>query len=136
MDSLFNSVLAFTIVICINAKLTDKQTNNELPELLLHQEPKEYKYPFLDPSLPWDDRVNDLVGRLTLDEVISQTSIAHGSHFSHTPEISRLGIGKYVWITECGRGQGNTYGTAFPQSLGLAAAFRYLNILYDLLYTR
>lgn len=86
---------------------------------------KSYKYPFLDPSLPWDKRVDDLVGRLTVDEVIGQTSIEHGSSHSYTPAISRLGIAENVWITECGRGQGKTDGTAFPQAIGLAATFRY-----------
>ena len=34
-----------------------------------------YKYPFQDPSLPWDQRVDDLVGRLTLDEIAKQTAV-------------------------------------------------------------
>ena len=34
-----------------------------------------YKYPFQDPSLPWDQRVDDLVGRLTIDEIAKQTAV-------------------------------------------------------------
>ena len=36
---------------------------------------RQYKYPFLDPSLPWDKRVDDLVGRLTVDEIAKQTAV-------------------------------------------------------------
>lgn len=43
------------------------------------------------------------------------------------PPIPRLGIGPYNWNTECLRGDAEAPGwaTAFPQALGLAAAFRY-----------
>lgn len=43
------------------------------------------------------------------------------------PPIPRLGIAPYNWNTECLRGDGEAPGwaTAFPQALGLAAAFRY-----------
>lgn len=43
------------------------------------------------------------------------------------PPIPRLGIAAYNWNTECLRGDGEAPGwaTAFPQALGLAAAFRY-----------
>lgn len=43
------------------------------------------------------------------------------------PPVPRLGIGPYNWNTECLRGDAEAPGwaTAFPQALGLAAAFRY-----------
>lgn len=43
------------------------------------------------------------------------------------PPIPRLGIAPYNWNTECLRGDAEAPGwaTAFPQALGLAAAFRY-----------
>ena len=81
----------------------------------------QYKYRFLDPDLPWNDRVDDLVGRLTLEEMVSQTMTV-GS--PGAPGIDRLGIKPYVWSTECLRGHVDQYATAFPQSLGLAATFR------------
>ena len=81
-----------------------------------------YRYPFLDPDLPWDKRVDDLVGRLTLEEVIAQTMT--DPSYPHTPEIPRLGIKPYVWNTECNRGQVTTNSTAFPQDIGLAATFK------------
>ena len=75
-------------------------------------------YPFMDPGVPLDQRVDDLVSRLTLEEIVPQ-SIASDS----TPAIARLGIKPYVWSTECIRGQVGTNTTAFPQSIGLAASF-------------
>ena len=81
---------------------------------------KEYDYPFQDPSLSWQQRVDDLVGRLTLDELVAQSMASYGGP---TPSIDRLGIKPYIWITECLRGQFNTDATAFPQSIGMAASF-------------
>ena len=79
------------------------------------------KYPFLDPSLPWDVRVDDLVSRLTLEEIVQQAEALYGPA---TPAIPRLGIKPYIWVTECLRGQAKSNTTAFPQALGLAASFR------------
>ncbi len=78
-------------------------------------------YPsFQDPSLPWSDRVDDLIGRLTIEELMPQTMAIYGSH---VPAIDRLGIKPYVWISECLRGQAMTNTTSLPQGIGLAAAF-------------
>ncbi|XP_050394883.1 uncharacterized protein LOC126812504 [Patella vulgata] len=82
-------------------------------------------FPFNNPSLPWDQRVDDLVGRLTLDEIKLQMSKGgSGPHASPAPAIRHLGIGPYSWDTECLRGDavaGNA--TSFPQAIGLAASF-------------
>ena len=79
------------------------------------------KFPFQNPKLPWDERVDDLVKRLTLEEISPQTEAVYGSY---TPAIPRLGIKPYVWITECVHGQVSTNTTGFPHSIGLSAAFR------------
>ncbi len=79
----------------------------------------QYDYPFQDPSLPWSDRVDDLVGRLSVEEMVAQTFDRNVP----TPSIERLSIKPYVWDTECIRGQTTTNATAFPQALGLAASF-------------
>ena len=81
-----------------------------------------YDYPFQDPSKSWEDRLDDLVGRLTLEEIVPQMLASYRGQ--HTPAIERLGIKPYVWITECLSGDVSTNGTAFPQPIGLAAAFR------------
>ncbi|KAK7107946.1 uncharacterized protein [Littorina saxatilis] len=79
-------------------------------------------YPFLNASLPWAERVDDLVARLTLEEIQVQLSSGGGAP---APAIPRLGIGPYQWFSNCGRGDVGAPGnaTAFPQAIGLAAAF-------------
>ncbi|KAK3600408.1 hypothetical protein CHS0354_026641 [Potamilus streckersoni] len=82
-------------------------------------------YPFRNVSLSWDERVDDLVKRLTLEEIMFQMAKGGaGSTGGPAPAIDRLNIQPYQWNTECARGDtdaGNA--TAFPQVLGLAAAF-------------
>ncbi|XP_046550180.1 probable beta-D-xylosidase 2 [Haliotis rubra] len=82
-------------------------------------------YPFRNISLSWEDRVNDLVGRLTLDEI--QLQMARGGsgvNGGPAPAISRLGIKPYAWDTECLRGDvWAGEATSFPQALGLGASF-------------
>ncbi|XP_067675255.1 uncharacterized protein [Haliotis asinina] len=82
-------------------------------------------YPFRNTSLPWEDRVDDLVGRLTLDEIQLQMARGgSGSKAGPAPAISRLGIKPYSWDTECLRGDVSAgEATSFPQALGLAASF-------------
>ncbi|KAK3600412.1 hypothetical protein CHS0354_026645 [Potamilus streckersoni] len=88
--------------------------------------------PFRNTSLPWDTRVDDLVGRLTLDEIMLQMSRGGGDPYGGpAPAIDRLGIGPYSWATECLRGQVSAgEATSFPQALGLAASFS-PSLMYD-----
>ena len=65
--------------------------------------------PYMDTKLDWDKRVDDLVSRLTLEEIVPQTS-----DNGPVPGIDRLGIKPYVWSTECIRGEVGTNTTAFP----------------------
>ena len=79
-------------------------------------------YPFRNQSLSWDERVEDLVHRLSVYEIVNQTSVA----VAHPPPaIARLGIQPYLFATECLRGYVHRNATAFPDSLGLGASFRY-----------
>jgi beta-glucosidase len=77
-----------------------------------------YEYPFRDPSLPIDQRVNDLVSRLTLEEKVSQM-------LNSTPAIDRLGIPAYDWWNECLHGVARTSFkvTSYPQAIAMAATF-------------
>jgi len=75
------------------------------------------KMAFLDPSLPVDDRVFDLIGRMTLAEKVSQ--MTHDS-----PAIERLGVPAYNWWNECLHGVARAgRATVFPQAIGMAATF-------------
>ncbi|MFO8007347.1 MAG: glycoside hydrolase family 3 N-terminal domain-containing protein, partial [Candidatus Brocadiia bacterium] len=77
----------------------------------------EQEFPFQDESLPVEQRVADLVGRMTLEEKIAQLR-------SRSPAVERLGVPAYSWGGECLHGLVHTgRATIFPQSIGLAATF-------------
>ena len=82
-------------------------------------------YPFRNTSLGFEERVKDLIGRLSLEEKIAQMSHGGADKNSPTPAIQRLGIGPYQFGTECLRGDvGAGNATAFPPSFGTSSCFR------------
>ncbi len=75
------------------------------------------KFPYQNPALSTEVRVNDLVGRMTLDEKISQM-------MNTAPAIDHLGIPAYDWWNECLHGVGRAgLATVFPQAIGLGATW-------------
>ncbi len=72
---------------------------------------------FLNPDLPVEERVNDLISQMTLEEKIGQ--------LVHTASsIPRLQVPEYNWWNECLHGLARTgYATVFPQSLTIASSF-------------
>lgn len=73
--------------------------------------------PFRDPDLPLQVRVDDLVGRLTLDEKIS---LMH----QYSPAIPRLGIPSFRTGTEALHGVAWLgEATVFPQAIGLGTTW-------------
>lgn len=80
-------------------------------------QPETAAMPFRNPALPIEDRVNDLVSRMTLEEKISQ--------LAHTADaVPRLGIPQYDWWSEGLHGAARAgIATVFPQAIGLAATF-------------
>src|SRR5665647_1689515 len=85
-------------------------------------------YPFRDPRLPLNARIDDLVGRLTLDEKIS---LLH----QYQPAVPRLGIPLFKAGTEALHGVAwscdyanngdvvTATGTVFPQAVGMASTW-------------
>jgi len=74
-------------------------------------------YPFLNTSLSVNERVDDLVSRMTLQEKVMQL-------FNQAPAIDRLGVPAYNWWNECLHGVARAgKATVFPQAIGLAATF-------------
>lgn len=77
----------------------------------------EGKFPYQDVDLPIEDRVDDLVSRMTLEEKVSQMVY-------DAPAIERLGIPRYNWWNECLHGVGRAgIATVFPQAIGLASTW-------------
>ena len=73
--------------------------------------------PFRDPDLPVAKRVEDLIGRFTVEEKISQLMMA-------SPAIPRLDIPAYDWWNEALHGVArNGIATVFPQAIGFAATW-------------
>jgi beta-glucosidase len=79
---------------------------------------KAQNYPFQDYNLTFEERVNDLVGRLTLEEKVSQM-------LNSSPAIQRLGIPAYDWWNETLHGVARTpfKVTVYPQAIAMAATF-------------
>jgi beta-glucosidase len=74
-------------------------------------------FPFQDPSLPIEQRVADLVGRMTPEEKVSQMTMTAAA-------IPRLGIPEYTWWNEGLHGVARSgIATVFPQAIGLAATW-------------
>ncbi len=72
---------------------------------------------FADQALSLAERVDDLVGRLTLPEKINQ--LLHENN-----AVDRLGLPAYNWWNEACHGVGrNGRATVFPQVIGLAATW-------------
>ncbi len=80
---------------------------------------QDYKsFPMWNYKLPVEQRVNDVVSRLTLEEKVAQMLNA-------TPAVERLGIPAYDWWNETLHGVARTpyKVTSYPQAIGMAATW-------------
>lgn len=79
---------------------------------------KAQNYPFRNYKLAFEQRVGDLVSRLTLEEKVLQMLNA-------APAIERLGIPAYDWWNETLHGVARTpfKVTVYPQAIAMAATF-------------
>ena len=73
--------------------------------------------PYLNPSLPIDQRVNDLISRMTLEEKASQL-------VNQARAIPRLQVPAYDWWSESLHGVAVNGTTEFPEPIGLAVYVR------------
>lgn len=75
------------------------------------------QYPFQDTNLPFEERVADLLGRLTLEEKVALMKDV-------SVPIERWGIKTYNWWNEALHGVARSgIATVFPQPIGMAASF-------------
>lgn len=83
----------------------------------LHQGKSSADLPFRNSALPLDERVHDLMSRMTMEEKIAQL-------FNDAPAIERFGIPPYNWWNEALHGVARAgKATVFPQAIGMAATF-------------
>lgn len=72
---------------------------------------------YLNPDLPVEGRVDNLVAQMTTEERVSQL-------VNDAPAIDHLGIPRYNWWNECLHGVARAgLATVFPQAVGLAATW-------------
>lgn len=94
-----------------------KKVLSLLALVLLGMQVAAQEYPFQNPDLSSEERAEDLISRLTLEEKASLLQ-------DQSPAIPRLGIPKFNWWSEALHGYANNDSvTVFPQNIGMAASF-------------
>ena len=77
---------------------------------------QKYEYPFQNPKLSIDKRVENLISLLTPEEKV-------GLMMNKSISIDRLGIPSYNWWSEACHGVRQDGYTVYPQPIGMAASF-------------
>ena len=73
--------------------------------------------PYTEPSLPIEQRVDDLVSRMTLEEKVSEM-------LNTSAAVPRLNVPAYDWWNEGLHGVARSgFATMFPQAIGMAATW-------------
>ena len=111
------ALLAAVSPLFAGAQISRSNTDQKLPPPTEEQVKAAAAMPFRNSSLSIEQRVDDLVGRLTLDEKVSQL-------MDRAPAIPRLDIPAYNWWNEGLHGIARSgFATMFPQAIGNAATW-------------
>ena len=87
----------------------------------------QYQYPFQNPKLSYEERVENLISLLTPEEKV-------GLMMNKSASVDRLGIPSYNWWSEACHGVRQSDYTVYPQPIGMAAAFN-APLFYDVFST-
>lgn len=110
-----NKLILLLILVTLN-NCTDNKQKVSVKSLVETSKPID-TFAFYNPNLSIDERVQDLISRLTLEEKINQM-------MNSTPAIERLKIPPYDYWNEALHGVGRSCAaTIFPQAIGLGATF-------------
>jgi beta-glucosidase len=85
------------------------------------------EYPYLDTSLSYAERTENLISLLTPEEKV-------GLMMNKSVSVDRLGIPSYNWWSEACHGVRQDGYTVYPQPIGMAAAFN-AQMVYDVFST-
>ena len=94
---------------------------------VVNDTPSQGKYPFQDPTLSNEERVENLLSLLTPEEKV-------GLMMNKSVSVDRLGIPSYNWWSEACHGVRQGGYTVYPQPIGMAAAFD-PQMVYDVFST-
>src|SRR5579872_5796197 len=117
-EKMKTKILAVTFLLILSASaspLFAQQTDNSQKADAAAVAPADA--PYKNPKPPTEQRVKDLISRMTLEEKAAQVG--------HTaPAIPRLGIPEYNWWNEGLHGVARAdVATVFPQAIGMAASW-------------
>jgi beta-glucosidase len=107
---MFRPIFIITVSILLFSCSQDKSGTTE-------SESATYEFPWYDPGISFEERVQLLIAEMTIEEKISQLV------YDAAP-IERLGVPEYNWWSEALHGVArNGRATVFPQPIGMAASF-------------
>ncbi|MBR3013264.1 MAG: glycosyl hydrolase family 3, partial [Bacteroidales bacterium] len=87
----------------------------------------DYEYPFQNPRLSNEERVENLISLLTPEEKV-------GLMMNKSVSVDRLGIPSYNWWSEACHGVRQDGYTVYPQPIGMASSFD-PDMIYDVFST-
>jgi beta-glucosidase len=109
--------LSTTLLLVLSCQVRSTRTQRRTTIPITSRTEPAGRMVYKNPSAPIDERVNDLISRMTLEEKVSQM-------LYDSPAIERLDVPAYNWWNECLHGVARAgRATVFPQAIGMAATF-------------